>query len=81
MVATTSNASGTTGPSATAPAPTHAANATTVLVKVRRQDTPQGEPRWEQFRVPYGEGANVISVLQWIAAPGWTPPAHRRFAP
>lgn len=68
MVATTSNASGTTGPSATAPAPTHAANATTVLVKVRRQDTPQGEPRWEQFRVPYGEGANVISVLQWIAA-------------
>ena len=40
----------------------------TVLVRVKRQDTPQSAPRWEEFRVPYGEGANVISVLQWIAA-------------
>lgn len=40
----------------------------TVLIKVRRQDRPGAEPRWEAFRVPYGEGANVISVLQWIAA-------------
>jgi succinate dehydrogenase / fumarate reductase iron-sulfur subunit len=40
----------------------------TVLVRVRRQDRPGAEPRWEAFRVPYGEGANVISVLQWIAA-------------
>ena len=40
----------------------------TVLVRIKRQDTPQSAPRWEEFRVPYGEGANVISVLQWIAA-------------
>ena len=40
----------------------------TVLVRVKRQDTPQSAPRWEEFRVPCGEGANVISVLQWIAA-------------
>jgi succinate dehydrogenase / fumarate reductase iron-sulfur subunit len=40
----------------------------TVLVRIKRQDTPQAPARWEEFRVPYGEGANVISVLQWIAA-------------
>jgi succinate dehydrogenase / fumarate reductase iron-sulfur subunit len=40
----------------------------TALVRIKRQDTPQAPARWEEFRVPYGEGANVISVLQWIAA-------------
>ena len=51
-----------------APTATPSTQTKTVLVKVRRQDTPTGEPRWETFKVPYGEGANVISVLQWIAA-------------
>ena len=51
----------------TANASTHA-DSRTVTVRIRRQDTPEGDPRWEEFRVPYGEGANVISVLQWIAA-------------
>lgn len=49
-------------------APNAPAAQQTVLVRVKRQDTPQSAPRWEEFRVPYGEGANVISVLQWIAA-------------
>ena len=49
-------------------APNTHSEASTVLVRVKRQDTPQSAPRWEEFKVPYGEGANVISVLQWIAA-------------
>lgn len=48
--------------------PSQAPDQRSVVVRVRRQDTPDSEPRWESFRVPYGEGANVISVLQWIAA-------------
>jgi len=47
---------------------TPASASKTVRVRVKRQDTPQAAARWEEFQVPYGEGANVISVLQWIAA-------------
>ena len=47
---------------------TPASASKTVRVRVKRQDTPQAVARWEEFQVPYGEGANVISVLQWIAA-------------
>lgn len=47
---------------------TPSADSKTVIVRVKRQDAPGSAPRWEEFKVPYGEGANVISVLQWIAA-------------
>ena len=39
-----------------------------VRVRVRRQDGPGGEPRWEDFDVPHRPNMNVISALQWIAA-------------
>lgn len=39
----------------------------TVRFKIRRQDSPDGTPRWEEFDVPVEPGANVISCLQWIA--------------
>lgn len=41
-------------------------------VKVKRQDSPDGQPRWERFRIPYEPNLNVISVLQKIAAMGKT---------
>jgi succinate dehydrogenase / fumarate reductase iron-sulfur subunit len=40
----------------------------TVLIRIRRQATPDAAPRWEEFRVPIETGSNVISSLQWIAA-------------
>ena len=39
-----------------------------VRVKVRRQEGPGKPERWESFDVPVDTGANVTSVLQWIAA-------------
>lgn len=39
-----------------------------VRVRIRRQDGPTHPPRWEAFDVPVSTGANVTSVLQWIAA-------------
>lgn len=46
----------------------------TVKVRVRRQDGPTAAPRWEEFAVTVttGDGSNVISVLQTIAAIGKT---------
>ncbi|MEM6560743.1 MAG: succinate dehydrogenase iron-sulfur subunit [Planctomycetota bacterium] len=40
----------------------------TVRVRIRRQDGPDAEPRWEAFDVPVRQNMNIISVLQWIAA-------------
>lgn len=40
----------------------------TVRFKIRRQDSPTGLARWEEYDVPVEPGANVISCLQWIAA-------------
>jgi succinate dehydrogenase / fumarate reductase iron-sulfur subunit len=45
-----------------------AASPRTVLIRIRRQATPDAAPRWEEFRVPIETGSNVISSLQWIAA-------------
>ena len=45
-----------------------AANERTIRVRVKRQDGPDQPPRWEAFDVPVEPGANLISVLQWIAA-------------
>lgn len=39
-----------------------------IRARIRRQDGPGKPPRWESFDVPVSSGANVTSVLQWIAA-------------
>ena len=48
--------------------PASAASPRTVLIRIRRQATPDAAARWEEFRVPIETGSNVISSLQWIAA-------------
>ena len=39
-----------------------------VIFKVKRCDGPGKPSRWEAFKVPVEQGANVISSLKWIAA-------------
>lgn len=39
---------------------------TTIEVKVKRQASPDAEPYWDTFRLPYRERMNVISVLMEI---------------
>lgn len=38
----------------------------TIRLKIKRQDTPQTPPYWEEFSVPYTPGHNVISLLMEI---------------
>ncbi|MDB5354900.1 MAG: sdhB2 [Phycisphaerales bacterium] len=52
---------------ATAAAPDPAAGRA-VLIRIRRQDRPGAEHRWEEFSVPHRPNMNIISCLQWIAA-------------
>jgi succinate dehydrogenase / fumarate reductase iron-sulfur subunit len=40
----------------------------TILIRIRRQDTPSTHSRWEEFAVPHRPNMNVISCLQYIAA-------------
>jgi succinate dehydrogenase / fumarate reductase iron-sulfur subunit len=40
----------------------------TVRIRIRRQDGPNQEHRWEEFDVPLRPQMNIISALQWIAA-------------
>ena len=40
----------------------------TIRIKIRRQDGPGKESRWEEFDVPHVPNMNIISCLQWIAA-------------
>ncbi len=40
----------------------------TVRIRIKRCEGPGKPSRWEAFDVPVERGANVISVLQWIAA-------------
>ena len=40
----------------------------TIRLRIKRQDGPTSEPRWEEFDVPHRPNMNVISCLQWIAA-------------
>ena len=40
----------------------------TIRVRIKRQDGPNGESRWEDFDVPKRPNMNIISCLQWIAA-------------
>jgi succinate dehydrogenase / fumarate reductase iron-sulfur subunit len=42
----------------------------TITLRIERCDGPGKATRWEAFKVPvrHGDGANIISCLQWIAA-------------
>lgn len=40
--------------------------ADTVQLRIKRQDGPDGQARWETFAVPYTPGMNVISALMEI---------------
>jgi succinate dehydrogenase / fumarate reductase iron-sulfur subunit len=39
-----------------------------VIIQIKRQDTPTGKPRWEEFELPWKSGMNVTSCLMEIAA-------------
>src|SRR5579862_8830345 len=42
------------------------AKPTKILLRVLRQENPEAEPHWEEFRVPYQENLNVISALMHV---------------
>jgi len=42
--------------------------ARTVFIKIKRQENPDAEPRWEEFELGYRPGMNVISAMMEIAA-------------
>ena len=44
------------------------ANSKTVLVKIKRQDTPESKPYWEEFELTHRPGMNITSALMDIAA-------------
>ena len=39
-----------------------------VIIRIRRQDDPSAQSRWEEFAVPRRPNMNIISCLQYIAA-------------
>src|ERR1700751_2694724 len=43
-------------------------NTNPVIIKIKRQDTPNSAPYWDEFELPYKPGRNVISALMEIAA-------------
>ena len=44
------------------------ANNKTVIIKIKRQLTPEAKPSWEEFEIPYKPNMNVTSALMEIAA-------------
>jgi succinate dehydrogenase / fumarate reductase, iron-sulfur subunit len=40
----------------------------TVIIKIKRQDNPKAQSRWEEFELAYKPGMNIISSLMEIAA-------------
>lgn len=40
----------------------------TVIIKIKRQASPQSKPYWEEFALPWKPGMNVISAMMDIAA-------------
>jgi succinate dehydrogenase / fumarate reductase iron-sulfur subunit len=44
------------------------ANNKTVIIKIKRQDTPNQKSRWEEFELAHKPNMNVISALMEIAA-------------
>src|SRR5437588_1014233 len=45
-----------------------AQNGKTVIIKVKRQTSPESNPYWEEFSLPWKPGMNVISAMMDIAA-------------
>src|SRR6267142_7002499 len=43
-------------------------NTNSVLIKIKRQLTPNAKPSWEEFEIPYKPNMNVTSALMEIAA-------------
>src|ERR1700722_15429247 len=43
-------------------------NTKSVLIKIKRQQTPNAKPSWEEFEIPYKPNMNVTSALMEIAA-------------
>jgi succinate dehydrogenase iron-sulfur subunit len=43
-------------------------NSKTVVIRIRRQASPQSKPYWEEFSLPWKPGMNVISAMMDIAA-------------
>src|SRR5436853_717182 len=43
-------------------------NGKTVIIKIKRQASPQAQPYWEEFPLPRKAGMNVISAMMDIAA-------------
>ncbi len=41
---------------------------TSIVLKVKRQASPESKPVWEEFSIPYRRNMNVISVLMEITA-------------
>src|SRR6201997_5794984 len=39
-----------------------------VIIRIKRQDSPSGKSRWEEFELAWKPGMNVISSLMEIAA-------------
>src|SRR5579859_5303120 len=44
------------------------ANTKTVIIKIKRQLTPEARPSWEEFEIAYKPNMNVTSALMEIAA-------------
>src|SRR6202162_1421538 len=44
------------------------AESKSVIIKIKRQNTPTSQPHWEEFSLPYRPNMNVISALMDIAA-------------
>ena len=40
----------------------------TVFIRIKRQENPDAEPRWEEFELAWRPGMNVISAMMEIAA-------------
>jgi len=43
-------------------------NSKTVIIRIKRQASPQAKPYWEEFSLPWKPGMNVISAMMDIAA-------------
>src|SRR5271167_5252754 len=44
------------------------ANSKTVIIKIKRRQSPESKPHWEEFELSYRPGMNVTSALMDIAA-------------
>src|ERR1700687_2468546 len=43
------------------------ANNKSVIIKIKRQLTPDAEPSWEEFEIPYKPNMNITAALMEIA--------------